>query len=34
MGMGKNGLTLDPPVFPCGTNPSAVVVVAPTMRKT
>lgn len=31
-GMRLNGLTFEPPVFPCGTRPTAVPVAAPTMR--
>ena len=33
-GWGLNGLTLEPPVLPVGTRPIAVLVAAPTIRKT
>lgn len=33
IGIFLNGLTLAPPVFPCGTNPNAVLVAAPAIRK-
>src|SRR5690554_958541 len=32
IGIFLNGLTLAPPVLPCGTNPNAVLVAAPTIR--